>query len=88
MTDLQMEARPAPAPSSVPLLEVSGLQKHFPVRKGVFQRQVGSVKAVDGLDFTVGRGETLSLVGESGCGKTTAGRSILRLIEPTGGRAI
>ena len=88
MTDLQMEARPAPAPSSAPLLEVSGLQKHFPVRKGVFQRKVGSVKAVDGLDFTVGRGETLSLVGESGCGKTTAGRSILRLIEPTGGRAI
>ncbi len=88
MTDLQMEARPAPAPSSAPLLEVSGLEKHFPVRKGVFQRKVGSVKAVDGLDFTVGRGETLSLVGESGCGKTTAGRSVLRLIEPTGGRAI
>ncbi|MDA8620869.1 dipeptide/oligopeptide/nickel ABC transporter ATP-binding protein, partial [Planctomycetota bacterium] len=50
------------------LLEVRGLKKHFPIRRGVLQRHVGDVKAVDGLDFTVGRGETLSLVGESGCG--------------------
>ncbi|MEL6905661.1 MAG: oligopeptide/dipeptide ABC transporter ATP-binding protein [Planctomycetota bacterium] len=71
-----------------PLVEVRGLKKHFPVRKGVFQRHVGDVKAVDGLDFTVGRGETLSLVGESGCGKTTAGRSLLRLIEPSAGAAV
>jgi oligopeptide/dipeptide ABC transporter ATP-binding protein len=68
-----------------PLLEVSGLQKHFPIVKGLLRRQVGAVKAVDGLDFTVRRGETLGLVGESGCGKTTTGRMLTRLIEPTGG---
>ena len=73
---------------AAPLLEVRGLKKHFPIRRGVLQRHVGDVKAVDGLDFTLGRGETLSLVGESGCGKTTAGRSTLRLIEPTAGEAI
>lgn len=74
--------------NNAPLIEVKGLKKYFPVRKGIFQRRVGDVKAVDGLDFTVGRGETLSLVGESGCGKTTAGRSLLRLLEPTAGSAI
>jgi oligopeptide/dipeptide ABC transporter ATP-binding protein len=74
--------------SEPPLVEVHGLKKHFPIRHGVFQRHVGDVKAVDGLDFHVGRGETLSLVGESGCGKTTAGRSLLRLIEPTDGTAV
>ena len=71
-----------------PLIEVRGLKKHFPVRRGVFQRHVGDVKAVDGLDFDLGRGETLSLVGESGCGKTTAGRSLLQLIEPTAGSVV
>ncbi len=69
------------------LIEVSGLKKHFPIQKGVFGRHVGDVKAVDGVSFHVGRRETLSLVGESGCGKTTAGRSLLRLIEPTAGEA-
>jgi oligopeptide/dipeptide ABC transporter ATP-binding protein len=67
------------------LLEVQNLQKHFPVRKGVFSRVAGHVKAVDGISFHIKRGETLGLVGESGCGKTTAGRTLLRLQEPTGG---
>ena len=62
-----------------PLLAVSGLEKHFPVRRGLLQRQVAAVRAVDGLDFDVRRGETLSLVGEAGCGKTTTGRLIPRL---------
>jgi peptide/nickel transport system ATP-binding protein len=68
-----------------PMLEVRDLQVHFPIRSGVFQRVTGHVKAVDGVSFNVGRGQTLGLVGESGCGKTTTGRAILRLIEPTGG---
>lgn len=67
------------------LLDVKGLQKYFPVRKGVFRRTVAHVKAVDGVDMFIREGETLGLVGESGCGKTTTGRSILRLIEPTAG---
>ncbi|WP_181139725.1 ABC transporter ATP-binding protein [Streptomyces sp. Ru71] len=67
------------------LLKVTGLQKHFPIKKGLFQRQVGAVHAVDGIDFEVRRGETLGVVGESGCGKSTMGRLITRLLEPTGG---
>jgi len=67
------------------LLEVKGLKKYFPVRKGVLRRVVAHVKAVDDVDMFIREGETLGLVGESGCGKTTAGRSILRLIEPTEG---
>ncbi len=68
-----------------PLLEVDGLKKHFPIRKGFFSRASGSVYAVDGVSFSIGRGETLGLVGESGCGKSTVGRTVLRLLEPTQG---
>ncbi len=68
------------------LLQVSGLEQHFPVRRGLLQRKVGAVRAVDGIDFQVKRGETFAIVGESGCGKTTTGRMLTRLIEPTGGR--
>ncbi|MEU2714964.1 dipeptide ABC transporter ATP-binding protein [Streptomyces sp. NPDC007205] len=72
------------APGEI-LLKVTGLQKHFPIKKGLFQRQVGAVRAVDGLDFEVRSGETLGVVGESGCGKSTMGRLITRLLEPTAG---
>src|SRR4029077_2405381 len=72
-----------------PLLEVRGLRMHFPVTEGIItHRKVGEVKAVDGIDFTVRRGETLGLVGESGCGKTTTGRCILRLERPTAGEIL
>ncbi len=67
------------------LLRVTRLVKHFPVRNGIFGRKSGVVRAVDGIDFDVGEGETLALVGESGCGKSTTGRLVLRLIEPTAG---
>jgi peptide/nickel transport system ATP-binding protein len=70
------------------LLEVKDLRKYYPVRRGILSRVVAQVKAVDGVSFHIRPGETLGLVGESGCGKTTAGRTILRLIEPTGGEAI
>ncbi|MYL32529.1 dipeptide ABC transporter ATP-binding protein [Pontibacillus yanchengensis] len=68
------------------LLEVENLQMHFPVKGGFFRRTIGAVKAVDGVSFTIRKGETLGLVGESGCGKSTTGRSILRLLTPTGGK--
>jgi oligopeptide/dipeptide ABC transporter ATP-binding protein len=67
------------------LLEVTGLKKHFPIRKGLFSRVTGHVYALDGVSFSIGRGETLGLVGESGCGKSTVGRTLLRLLEPTDG---
>jgi oligopeptide/dipeptide ABC transporter ATP-binding protein len=70
---------------AAPLLSVRGLVKHFPVKKGLLQRTVGQVHAVDGISFDIGEAETLGLVGESGCGKSTAGKAILKLIEPTAG---
>jgi len=73
-----------PRPSG-PLLEVTDLKTHFPIKAGLLRRQVGTVYAVDGVSFSVDENETLGIVGESGCGKTTLGRSVLRLIEPTSG---
>jgi peptide/nickel transport system ATP-binding protein len=67
------------------LLSVRGLEKHFPITKGLLKRKVGAVRAVDGIDFDVLKGETLGLVGESGCGKSTTGRLLTRLLEPTAG---
>ncbi|HTJ38562.1 MAG TPA: dipeptide ABC transporter ATP-binding protein [Dactylosporangium sp.] len=84
-----------PQPAAVPqrggenLLEVRGLEKHFPIMRGAFiKRKVGAVRAVDGIDLAVKAGETLGLVGESGCGKSTTGRLMTRLLEPTGGQVL
>jgi oligopeptide/dipeptide ABC transporter ATP-binding protein len=71
-----------------PLVEVRELKKHFPVTRGVFARVSGQVYAVDGVSFHIGRGETLGLVGESGCGKSTVGRTLLKLLQPTSGRIL
>ena len=68
------------------LLKVDGLVKHFPITRGIFRRQVGTVKAVDGVSFDIKKRETLGLVGESGCGKSTTGRVILQLLKATSGK--
>ncbi|MCH9672455.1 MAG: dipeptide ABC transporter ATP-binding protein [Gammaproteobacteria bacterium] len=73
------------APATSPLLEIDGLKKHFPITKGLLSRVAGYVYAVDGVTFSIKRGETLGLVGESGCGKSTVGRTVLKLLDPTAG---
>lgn len=70
------------------ILEVKGLKKYFPIRKGFFRRVVGQVRAVDDVSFTIAEGETLGLVGESGCGKTTVSRCIMRAMDPTAGEIL
>ncbi|MFO1298148.1 MAG: ABC transporter ATP-binding protein, partial [Rubrivivax sp.] len=81
-------APPTAAATAPPLLQVRGLVKHFPIRRGLFGRVQGQVRAVDGVDLTLGESETLGVVGESGCGKSTLGRALLRLIEPTAGEVV
>ncbi|MEX0675252.1 MAG: dipeptide ABC transporter ATP-binding protein [Gaiellaceae bacterium] len=91
MSEARLEAEMAVAETARDgdeLLRVEGLVKHFPIRSGVFKRTVGRVRAVDGVDLAIRRGETLGVVGESGCGKTTLGRTIIRLVDPTEGKIV
>jgi oligopeptide/dipeptide ABC transporter ATP-binding protein len=88
MTEVTTTESPKPDAKTEPLLEVRDLKKHFPIKGGLLRRQIGAVKAVDGVNLVVNRGETMAIVGESGCGKSTTGRTILRLEEPTAGEVI
>ncbi|MEA2622730.1 MAG: peptide/nickel transport system ATP-binding protein [Chloroflexota bacterium] len=86
--DVGRGADPAKVGGDAPLVEIRGLVKVFPIRGGILQRTIGQVRAVDGVDLRINRGETLGLVGESGCGKTTVGRLLLRLIDSTAGQIV
>ena len=86
MTDMTVSPGATTTRLKDPLVRLEGLKKAFPIKAGVLQRTVAQVRAVDGVDLDIGRGETVGLVGESGCGKTTIGRLVLRLIDPTAGR--
>src|SRR2546429_8906023 len=77
-----------PTTTGTTLVDVKGLKVHFPIKGGILNRTVANVKAVDGVDMFIRRGETLGLVGESGCGKSTTGRAILQLIKPTAGSVL
>src|SRR4051812_35434780 len=85
MTDTSVVPQPGTSSSDEPVLEVTDLVKEFPIRAGLLQRQVASVSAVAGVNFSVGRGETFGIVGESGCGKSTTARLVLKLIPATSG---
>jgi peptide/nickel transport system ATP-binding protein len=89
MTTVEEPVRSSPATTDTPLLQVRDLVKHFPITRGIiFQRKIGAVKAVDGVSFDVKRGETLGIVGETGCGKSTTARLLVRLLDPTGGQIL
>src|SRR6266550_4818889 len=89
MASTETQTAPPTTNGSGELLRVEGLVKHFPVTRGIiFQKEVASVKAVDGVSFTVNKGETLGVVGESGCGKSTMARCIMRLLDPTAGKIV
>jgi oligopeptide/dipeptide ABC transporter ATP-binding protein len=88
MTETAVSAEAEVAARDGEILRIEGLVKHFPIRKGVFKHTVGQVRAVDGVDLAVRKGETVGVVGESGCGKTTLGRTIIKLLEPTEGKIV
>ena len=88
MTEATVSPEAALAARDGEILRIEGLVKHFPIKKGVFKHTVGQVRAVDGVDLSVKKGETVGVVGESGCGKTTLGRTIIKLLEPTEGKIV